>query len=125
MQESHAEFERIKNPYVPKMQKIASKIHNILLPLYLLSYRKYEKFFNLIEEINPEKPTFKPLTEILNKVENSELQENDKKLLKELFKKEYEVLEKGGLKRWIENSPAILPEKNVKIEKLVNSLYKF
>jgi hypothetical protein len=28
-----------------------------------------------------------------------------------LFKEEYEAFEKRGLKRWIENSPAILPRK--------------
>jgi hypothetical protein len=35
-----------------------------------------------------------------------------------LFKEEYKAFEKRGLKRWIENSPAILPEKNEEIKKL-------
>jgi hypothetical protein len=126
MMEAHAIYEENNNPHVSKTKRAVQKSLYILMPTILFlpfsCRRKYLKFFNLIEKINPEKPALKPISEIVEKVDENKLYRKDKKILKNLFREEYKKIEKDGLKEWIENSPAILPEKSHLIKKLVKYL---
>ena len=122
LMEAFAEFEAEKVP-VSRTSKIGYRVSKILsLPIYLLvsfPYQRYVKLFKQLEEINPEKPRLKNLDQIITKVDELDVAESYKQLMRELFQEEYKSLDETAMLDWIENSPAILPEKSKILEKLI------
>jgi len=121
-EEAFAAYEGIRCT-ISRIPKGAWKLTNILLPLYSMPpYRKYMKLFEQLEKINPEKPKHNRLAQILSKFNKLDMHKKDKQLMKDLFIEEYISLERSGMLDWIENSPAILPEKCEILEKLAKLL---